>query len=480
MLPHQEVELVIIGGGGAGLPAAVAAAENGASNVLVLEKRSKPGGNASMAWGIFAAESHLQKQEMVEARREDLFKFIMDWSHWKIDPAILKAYIWKSGDTIRWLEEKGLKFNLLRYFPGQEPPVWHVPDGRGARLVETLTRNCEVLGIQLLLNAPCKKILLDEKGAVNAVLAEKDGQEFIIKTRSVIIATGGYAGNQKLLEKFCDDYDQNVRCFGLPHDGDGLAMATAIGADIATPGMLLLEWPHVYGDSASVLATVTREPYTVYVNKMGQRFIDEAKGFHAFECANAVLRQPEKTGYILTDSKTILIIQKRGATQGRGNNRAEYRRNMPGLKDQIQALATQNTQSLMISDSWDQIARWMGAEPPVLRQTIVEYNRGCEHGRDEAFFKDTRYLWPLSSPPYYAIKGELVFLNTMGGLKINERMEVLNNQCRAIPGLYAAGADTGGWEPDTYCDKFSGTAFGFAVNSGRIAAENVVKYISGQ
>ena len=129
---------MIVGGGGAGLPAAVQALEDGVSSVVILEKRSRLGGNAEMAWGLFAAESPVQKEGLVDARKEVLFKSIMDWAHWKISPEIFRTFIWKSGETIRWLENKGLKFDLVRYFPGQEPPVWHIPDGHGGYLVQAL------------------------------------------------------------------------------------------------------------------------------------------------------------------------------------------------------------------------------------------------------------------------------------------------------------------------------------------------------
>jgi fumarate reductase flavoprotein subunit len=475
---QTEVELVIVGGGGAGLPAAVQALENGVSSLVILEKRSRLGGNAEMAWGLFAAQSPVQKEGLVDARKEVLFKSIMDWAHWKISPEIFRAFIWKSGDTIKWLEDMGLKFNLVRYFPGQEPPVWHIPDGHGARLVEVLAKRCDDLGGQVLLNTRCKQILSDEKGILNGVLAEKDGKEFIIKTKSVIIATGGYAGNRELLQKYCEYYDDHVHCFGLPHTGDGLRMAADLGASTASLGLLLLEWPHVYGDGSASLESIAREPYTVYVNKTGKRFIDEIKGFHAFECANAVLRQPDKIGYILADEEMINRAENSGVRLGRGRNRAERRRKMPGLKEQVHTIAALNSGNICISDSWDEIALFVGADPSVLKATIDEYNTGCDRGRDDAFFKDPFYLRPLCQAPYYAIKGELVFLNTMGGLKINEFMEVIDTKGSAIKGLYAAGADTGDWEPDTYCDNLSGTAFGFAVNSGRIAAENAVKYIS--
>jgi len=107
-IENLKSEIVIIGGGGSGLSAAVAAAENGAK-VIVLEKRRVPGGNSVFPEGLFAAESPAQKRMMIDASRDDLFKIAMDFSHWKINPRIIRAFIDKSGNTIQWLEEKGLR-----------------------------------------------------------------------------------------------------------------------------------------------------------------------------------------------------------------------------------------------------------------------------------------------------------------------------------------------------------------------------------
>jgi fumarate reductase flavoprotein subunit len=477
MTEALDAQLVVIGGGGAGLPAAIAAVENGASSVIVLEKRSVSGGNAARAWGLFAAESWVQKQAMVDARKEQLFKTIMDWSHWQIDPEIFRAFIWKSADTIRWLEEKGIKFNLPRYFPNQEPPVWHVPEGRGARLMEVLAAICLERGVQLWLNTRCKKILKTAEGNINGVLAEKEGKDITITTRGVVIASGGYAGNPELLRKYCPYFDDHIRCFGIPHDGDGLIMADEIGADTASLGHLLLEWPHVHNDPSSILASAAREPYTVYVNKRGKRFTDETNGLHAFESANAILQQPEKTGFILFDDAIRRSMEETGVVLGRGNDREERRRGIPGLEKQLISAAENNPARVKASTSWPDIADWIGADPKVLKGALDRYNSFCDQGYDAEFAKDRRYLLALRTPPYYAIKGELIFLNTLGGLKINEKMEVINRKGDPIPGLYSAGADTGGWEPQTYCDRLSGTALGFSINSGRIAGENAASFV---
>jgi fumarate reductase flavoprotein subunit len=110
-----QMGIVVIGGGGGGLVAEVAASERGV-NVVLLEKRSTPGGNASIARGIFAAESHVQERQKIDARRDDHFKAAMSHSHWKINPRILRAFVDKSGDTIQWLEEKGLKFEVPQFY----------------------------------------------------------------------------------------------------------------------------------------------------------------------------------------------------------------------------------------------------------------------------------------------------------------------------------------------------------------------------
>ena len=119
-----QTGIVIIGGGGGGLTAAVAAAEKGAK-VIVLEKRDTAGGNVMLANGIFAAESPVQKRKRIDASVNELFKTAMGYSHWKINPRIVRAFMDKSGDTIQWLENKGLKFEDIGHlYFNQSPRVF--------------------------------------------------------------------------------------------------------------------------------------------------------------------------------------------------------------------------------------------------------------------------------------------------------------------------------------------------------------------
>jgi fumarate reductase flavoprotein subunit len=453
-----KARLAIIGGGGAGLSAALTAAERGTTGIVVVEKRSRLGGNTTLAGGLFACESPVQARQKIVADRDFLFKKAMDWAHWsRIDSRILRAFLGKSGDTIRWLEEKGLEFNLIRLYPDQQPPVQHNPKGNGAQLIKVLARDCRDKGVQMLLQSSCKKIMRGKNGNISGVLIIKDGEEIKIKTGCVVIATGGFAGNHDLLKKYFPSYCEGLSLSGLPLTGDGLFLAKEAGAAIEDSATMLKEGPR-FDLHKWPLMTFERDPATVWVNKEGKRFIDEEIGYHVFESVNAMLRQPDKVSYALFDAATRKIFEGK----------------MPGLEKAIRVEADKGR--VKIADSWDEIARWIGAEPEVLKNTISQYNDFCRQGYDEDFAKERRYLKPMDTAPYYAIRGLAVMLDTIGGIRINERMEVLDKQNNPIPGLYAAGVVTSGWESEIYCSALSASAFGFAINSGRIAGEKAVRY----
>ena len=171
----------------------------------------------------------------------------------------------------------------------------------------------------------------------------------------------------------------------------------------------------------------------------------------------------------------VIAIDQELAISAKGLSSGAKGHRLPGLDKALQQLVKKGV--VHISDSWERLADWIGCDHNALKATIDEYNVACDRGHDTIFAKDPKHLIPLRTPPYYAIRCHSGFINTIGGIKINEHMEVLDKQDNPIQGLYAAGVDTGGWESDTYCDLLSGSALGFAINSGRIAGENAVKFI---
>ena len=470
---NMKSEIIVIGCGGSGLAAAITAADKGAK-VILLEKRLKPGGDTALAGGFFASESPALKRLRSESSSDDLYKAAIGYAHWKTDPRILRAFINKSGDTVQWLEGMGVKFeDITQFIPTQGPRIMHLPVGLGAGLVKILVKKCQSLGVKILYGTAATKIQTDKSGKVTGVSAKVKEEAFTISAKSVIIGSGGYAGNRELLKKYYPFYTETLHCIGLPHKGDGLLMAMEIGAATEGLGTLLLRGP-IFPSSMD-MTHVAMEPTTIWVNKRGERFVDEAIGFNWPEAANALNRQPERTSYALLDEKMKQYFVEEGLIKG---YRYPPLTKMTKLEKRLQAEANNGT--VKISGSWGEIARWIGAAPRVLKETIKEHNASCDRGYDMLFLKDRRYLFPLRTPPYYALQCYQGFLGTIGGIKINQHMEVLDQRDNPIQGLYAAGSITGGWESDTYCLRLSGSAFGFALNSGRIAGENALKYASGK
>jgi len=485
---NLEADFVVIGGGGAGLAAAVTAAEKGA-RVVVLEKRNILGGNSRMADGPMAVESPAQRRQAIPINKDDIFKRIMDWSHWKTNPRIIRAILNKSAETIQWFEDRGAYFKCISHSVMDMPLTWHVSEGHGAELVKILAENCNSMGVRIFIRTTAQKILTKKDGSVSGVLVTGANKKYKINVKNVLIATGGFIGNKKLMKKYCPNYRADFKYDGLPHAGDGFTMANEIGA--ATEGIvsLLKAGPIPYPTTFYLgkgpnrfpisLWALCSEPMMIWINNKGKRFIDESiiLSTRFYVSANALDLQPDGLAYFLFDSNMINIIKEKGLSNVQGANPfREFQRSKlpPGLEKEIQIEAKKG-ENIKISTLLDEIADWIGVDRKSLRFTIDEYNSFCDKGYDPIFAKNRDYLIPLNTPPYYAVRGSGHILNTIGGIKINEHMEVLDKKDNPIPGLYAAGVDTGGWISDTYCVTVPGTAFSFALNSGRIAAENAVK-----
>ena len=480
------------------MAAAVAALEKGGQSVILLEKAGSPGGSTAMSHDIFGIESPVQKRAWFDTSKDDIFNVHMDWTHWTVDPRIVRAFIDRSGDTIRWLEEKGLGFELLPMYPNQAPLIRHAIKGRGPELCRILRKSAEDLGATLLTRTKAKKILRAESGEVTGVVAETKDGEVQIAAKSVIITTGGYGGNREMLEKYYPYYKKSMAYDGpRSNTGDGIPMAIEAGAATAGLGSMNLHGPSLmprsgadfleideavdaHGDPLKVmLMPICLEPDTIWVNKRGQRYVNECYILQFFAYGHIVARQPEGISYALYDSALIQHKEKEGiysqpAPGWSPPDTYVCHIPLPGLEREL----NKPRDLVMISDSWDELAAWMGVDPGALTATIDEYNAGCERGHDPVFGKDRRYLWPLRKPPFYAIQGQTNISDTIGGIKINEKMEVIDTEDNPIPGLYAAGVTTGGWEGETYDYNLTGHLVGFSINGGRIAGESAVEYVS--
>lgn len=482
-IENKHYDVAVIGGGASGLAAALTAAEGGA-RVVLLEKRHHMGGSSNFAEGMFAVESEMQRPMYMNYSREQAFKNVMTYNHWKANPRLVRAFIDESAATISWLQNRGVKFT---------EPITNIPDGwrtlhclkgpygaMGSPMIKTLAARAREKGVDIRLATPAKKIQR-EREHITGVIAEKEGNHEPINARVVIIASGGYANNKEWIKKYTG-YDLGVNAIPIRNYekvGDGIRIAWEVGA--AEEGMGVLHFFRVgpMGPGVRMLGHVEcacLQP-SLWVNQQGERFCDEAVAFNDTFVGNASARLKEGYSYTIFDEAARQHMVEHGIERSASN------KNLPGTRltnfdrDLKKALEKKNP-DIAVADTIEELARKIKVNPSVLRATVDEYNRFCETGCDEVFGKEPKYLQAVKKPKFYAMKGHTVFLGTLGGIKINHRMEVVDEKERVIPGLYTVGTDAGGLYGDSYCFlPASGTTLGFAVNSGRIAGRNALKYI---
>jgi fumarate reductase flavoprotein subunit len=468
-LKNSEADVVVVGGGGAGVTAALTAIQNGAKKVILLEKESALGGTSATAGGImWGAETHIQKAAGIKTSKDEAFEEYMGFNHYdRVDPKVVRAFIDETAETMKWLEDNGIVYVTGMGY-SQSPK-----DNTGAthnfgRTIDKLANKFTAAGGQILLNTSAKKISRGADGKINSVtVVDKNGKTTQINTKSVILASGGFTGNEELLKKYFPEYWDSKAYHTeavKTNIGDGITLAADAGAGLNSYATLVREPAYTFYEGENGFNRLCSQA-NAWVNKRGERFQNEKWQGNA--SVNPLLNQPGKIGFALFDDKSVQSIAGRLKSQGQDADLKEFYKSEDKKGEWVK-----------VSDNWDDIARWMGADPKVLRATVEEYNSFCEHGHDAVFGKDSNSLTALLTPPFYAVKFGPLMIDTYGPVRINERMEVLDKEDNPIPGFYAGGAICGQMQGRDY--HFFGGALSFAVNSGRIAAKNAVKYISGK
>jgi len=475
----NETDVVVIGSGIAGLAAALTAAE-GSAKVIVFEKQRSLGGTSNFLQGIFAVESEMQREKYIDYTRDDAFKNFMDYSHWRANASLVRACVNESGPTISWLQEKGVEFSDATVNMPDAPSTYHVVKGGGATIIKILASVAKEKGIDIRLGSRVQR--LRKAGAkITGVIAKVNNEEIEVISKAVVIASGGYANNKEWIKKYSGyDLDVNIMPVGnVDKSGDGIRMAWEVGAAEEGMGTLELFRAGPLGPDFPMknqIEFVTCQP-DLWINPRGERFCDEGITFYDSEVGNANARFKEGYTFSIFDDSVIERLLDRGVDRGIAIE------NPPGTKPvnirrELNAALERGSTDVFAADSLEELAKKIHVESEVLKATVEEYNSYCEKGHDELFSKNPHYLWPIKVPKFYAVKVRTVFLGTLGGIKINQRTEVIDKKGDVIPGLYAVGYDASGMWGDSYCFKAaSGASSGFAVNSGRIAGKNALKYL---
>lgn len=471
-----EANVVIIGSGIAGTSAGMAALQKGASKVIILEKQSYMGANSSLAGGVLYSPGKANPFEspQASAAQPSAFKTPQDaanaaiketieFNHYElVDPKLVRVLINESISTGKWFKDLGIDSDANVGAPGSF-----------GKTLKLLVDKFKSLGGQIIMNTTAKKILRDESGKVTGVLAVgKDGKELSIKAGSVVLASGGFTGNAELLKKYFPYYSPDTISTEATRAnmGDGIKLAAEAGAAMAEYATLVKENGFSFKSGSAIDNRISMSA-SLWVNRRGERFLNETVGKDN-ESANALLSQPGGVGYAIFDDSQIVGL----GTGSRIRTGSDAGQKQATLKEKMQADAGAGSTWVKIGDTWDEVAAWIGADPKVLRATVEEYNTFCDKGQDDALGKEKSALNALGKAPYYAVRFGMLMIDTIGPVKISSRMEVLDKDGKAIPGFYAAGAVTSGWQGRDY--HLFGSALGLSSAGGRIAGANAAGYAS--
>lgn len=492
-------DVAVIGSGPAGTSAAYVAAENGL-DVIIIEKSLKTGGMSGGGNGLFAIGTKEQQSMNLGLSLEDCYRRFMETGHYTADGRIVRELFARSAETIEWLKARGAEFEKIpsAYYPGA-PFTWHkrVDDGppppkpggdeggeppgmppMGMLHLVYATLTARFPNVQIMTETTAKKLVKSDDGRISGVIcAGKDGQDIMIEAPAVMIATGGFGNSPQMVRNYTGyPVGEGVFSFGAPTAvGEGLQMAWEAGADtdnILIETIACMEPPCSGPGGVPMNGGVLRQPTMLFVNLEGERFMSEECMRHFGYAGNAVYRQREHCAFAIMDADTNEYYENNAWDW---QLTGEYNKSDDFLGF-VQKMIDKGYGHFFVADSLDELAEKTGIGKDNLKKTVGDYNRYCETGRDELFFKSAKYLRPVKTPKYIAARFQIGAYGTMGGIRINYRAEVLDKAGSPIPGLYAGGFDANSIFGDTFPFEFAGIGSTFSFVYGRIAGESLSEF----
>jgi len=480
-MSNMQADVIVIAAGAAGLAAAVAAAQSGAK-VIAFEKGATTGGAANMGMGLFGVESRLQKLRQMGPTRDEAFRIFMDYTHWRVDGQLVRAYIDKAATTIEWLERLGVEFlEPAAYFPGGAF-TWHLVkppmDGQAGPMIasamtKTLTDKAKEMGVQFVLQTAVTRILKQGNRITGVVAESVSGDEpYEVSAKAVIVATGGFGDNPEMIKKYTGyEWGKDLWSMRIPGlTGDGIRMAWEVGA---VPTEMNMEMIYLMAGMANPVLSIAFQQPHLMVNLLGERFLDEGILYNTTFTGNAIARQKDRCAFLIFDD----AIKRHMETKGYDHTSVVFPiLKAAGIDEMIGQAQSVGYKEVFVADSMADLAGQMGIDQERLKETVEEYNGFCQRGYDPIFNKRHDWLRPVRTPRFYAARFYPSAYGSLGGVKINHRTEVLAKDWKKIPGLYAAGTDACTIYGDSYVFTLPGNTMGFAVNTGRIAGENAAGF----
>ncbi len=432
-----ETEVAVIGCGAAGPTAAIAAHAAGAK-VLIVERMAQPSGDMALSAGVtYAAGTSIQKKLGVEDspdRMYRLFAACVPNASAK-EKERLRMICDGSADVIEWLLSLGVKIPAVMGTPGLTyngmervpeyaaiiPPIpgAHICEGEGKGLQDALMRDVNKRGIGILTETRARELITDNDGEIVGIRAERNGAAAYIKAkRGVVICTGHFAHNSKLIELYCPNYAGFATYTAAGLEGDGMLMAQALGAAVANISDFRVNVGVVYEPGCATYCY--RWCPCILVNRNGKRFINDHAMYQTV--SSAILGQEGRMCFVIFDEET---------RKNCGNNLLMPPRS-PDLRKEIELGVAKRGSTI------GELAQTIGIDPAILESTVANFNENARLGKDPEFGSNL-FLEPLAHPPFYAMKVEPVISASTGGLDTNHDVQVLDVFGRVIRRLYAVG-----------------------------------------
>lgn len=442
-----DTDIVIVGAGGAGMTAAIVAHQAGL-DVVLLEKMPYVGGNTTKATGgMNAAETHYQAEAGIADTIDQFVIDTMEGGHNINNETLVRTMAENSASAIDWLDEIGAPLPKVSFSGGATNARIHSPEdgsGVGEYLVAAFDGVLKELGIDVMLNTTATELIVDG-GKVVGVKAENATENLTINAGAVILASGGFGANEEMYCQYRPDLKGTVTTNAPGATGDGIVMAQAVGADLVDIEQIQLH-PTVEQTTSMLITEGVRGDGAILVNQNGERFINEMETRDVVSAGE--LEQPGCYAYVIFDQN---------------------------LRDGLKAIEKYVKNGLTVqADTIEGLAELIGIDPATLAKTLSDWNGYVAAGKDEAFGRSTGMNHDLSVAPFYAIQIAPGIHHTMGGVKIDEKAEVINTDGEVIPGLFAAGEVTGGVHGG---NRIGGNAVADIVVFGRIAAGSAIDYI---
>lgn len=490
-----DADVVIVGAGGAGMTAAITAAAEGKS-VVIVESQPMVGGNSVRATGgmnagktVYQDENEFGESAGVEKTLKTAAEKYADnetitalaktvseqWAAYQAnptgyfdsvelmeldtmiggkginDPELVETLCANSADAIDWLDEHGITLHNVSSFGGASVKRIHRPvnaEGKtvsvGSYMIPLLQENCEKAGVKMMLDTTATEILTDANGAAVGVKATgASGETVTVNAKAVVLTTGGFGANLDMVVKYKPELKGFMTTNAPGIQGQGIEMAQAIGAATVDMDQIQIH-PTVEANTAALITEGLRGDGAILINEEGQRFIDEVGTRDVVSAAE--IAQTGSYSWLVVDqamadaSSVIQGYIKKGYT--------------------------------VTGATYEELGKAMGVDAAAFAETMEKWN-GYVEAKNDPDFGRTSFANPLNTAPYYAVKVTAGVHHTMGGLKINANTEVLNEKGEVIPGLFAAGEVTGGVHG---ANRLGGNAVADFTVFGRIAGAAASDY----